>query len=156
MSVQIITNYTPASHILCGEALKETYANFRIEVLREVDWATWHGKLKRLPGGKGWCIRKAHLLNLTSALDQYSIPYTISEFIPAPVAPTTIMPVQIAHQLGNGNLPSVKDADDQPKVQTYQPGELLLPEHLEHSYKKALANLDFATRGAPTNGATYQ
>jgi hypothetical protein len=109
MSVQIVTNYTPASHILCGIALKETYANFRISVLREVEWATWHGKLKRFPGGKGWCIRKAHLLNLTSALDQYSIPYTISEFIPAPVIVPPTMAVQIAHQLGNESLPAVND-----------------------------------------------
>lgn len=85
--VQIILNHTPRSHVLLGEALKDTYADFRIKVLREVEWATWHTRLRltEATGGtnnKGWCIRKANLPDLENELAKYCIPYESVEYHP--------------------------------------------------------------------------
>jgi len=81
--LHIITNYTLRSHVLCGEALKDVYADFRLKVLREVEWATWHTKMK-VPGGKGWCIRKNNLPELLSELNKVSIPHHITEYVAPP------------------------------------------------------------------------
>ena len=78
--LQIITDYTPRSHVLCGIALKDVYANFRVTILREVEWATWHVKMK-IPGGKGWCIRKSNLPDLERELRNASISYEITEYV---------------------------------------------------------------------------
>jgi len=81
--LHIITNYTLRSHVLCGEALKDVYADFRLKVLREVEWATWHSKMK-VPGGKGWCIRKVDLPELLFELNKVAIPYYITEYVAPP------------------------------------------------------------------------
>jgi len=77
--LKIITNYTPRSHVLCGEALKDVYADFRLRVLRTVEWATWHSRMK-IDGSKGWCIRKDNLQDLTKELECAGIRYEIEEF----------------------------------------------------------------------------
>ena len=81
MTLRIILDYTPRSHILCGEDLKEKYADFRINILRVVEWATWHTRMK-VPGGKGWCIRKENLLDLEAHLQMAGIPYEKIPWVP--------------------------------------------------------------------------
>lgn len=78
--LKIVTNYTPRSHVLCGEALKDVYASFRLEVLRVEEWSTWHPKMAPIPGGKGWCIRKANFDDLVAKLAKYEIPYEVVEY----------------------------------------------------------------------------
>lgn len=80
-SLTIMKDYSARSHILCGIALKETYADYRIKVLRESEWATWHPKLK-VPDGKGWCIKKENLSDLEESLRKYQIPYSIVDCPP--------------------------------------------------------------------------
>ena len=81
MSLRIITNYTQKSHVLCGSSLKDTYADFRVKILREAEWATWHPRLK-VPDGKGWCIRQKNLVDLETELKNAAIPYDLVEHIP--------------------------------------------------------------------------
>lgn len=78
--LRIVTNYTPRSHVLCGEALKDVYAAFRLEVLRVEEWSTWHPKMAPIPGGKGWCIRKANFDDLVTKLNARGIPFEIVEY----------------------------------------------------------------------------
>lgn len=76
-SVTIHLDYTKASHVLTGEALKDVYVNFRLEILRVVPWATWHGRLTRDPAfTKGWNIKKEFLPLLEETLTKYGIPFT--------------------------------------------------------------------------------
>lgn len=79
-TIVVFTDYTKNSHVLCGLELKDKYADFRINVLRNADYATWHPKL-RVPDGKGWCIRKADLPTLETELRRASIPYEIRQYI---------------------------------------------------------------------------
>lgn len=74
----IFTDFTPASHLLFGEALKNEYADFRIRVLRGSEWASWHSRLSG-PYPKGWCIRKANLEELVAALKASDIPFEMKE-----------------------------------------------------------------------------
>lgn len=79
-AVTIITNYTEVSHVLCGDPLKDTFADFRITILRPAEWATWHSHLvAATPFTKGWCIKKENLLDLENALRYHKIPYDIRE-----------------------------------------------------------------------------
>ena len=72
----IITDYTRRSHLLCGEALKDQYADFRMNVLRPAEWASWHPKLVSAhPFAKGWCIKKENLKELESELCSRQITY---------------------------------------------------------------------------------
>jgi hypothetical protein len=77
--VTVLTNFTAASHLLFSESLKDTYADFRTNVLRNAEWATWHGKLLG-PYPKGWCIRKANLADLETALKSFNVPFEIREY----------------------------------------------------------------------------
>ncbi len=76
--VSIYLNYSPASHILNGIAIRDVYVDFRMNVLRKVDWAVWKGKLVKYPNvlTKGWTIRKNNLDELYEVLKKYEIPYT--------------------------------------------------------------------------------
>ncbi len=77
-SVTIYTNYSPASHILSGIALKDVYEHFRVSVLRGSGWAHWHTHLTKDPQvPKGWTIKKAHYQELCDKLREYNIPYTV-------------------------------------------------------------------------------
>lgn len=80
LDVVIYLDYTKDSHILTGLALKDIYIDFRLKVLREVEWATWKGKLVHDPRfNKGWTIKKENLKDLIQKLDEYSIPYIMEE-----------------------------------------------------------------------------
>jgi len=86
--VTIILNYTNASHVLCGDALKDVYADFRMKVLRPAEWASWHSHLiAASPFTKGWCIKKANLGTLETALLTHNIPYDMKVQEVDPLAP---------------------------------------------------------------------
>lgn len=74
--VHIWTDFTSSSHLLCGDALKTVYSNFRLTVLRQAEWATWHSNL-RGPFPKGWCIRKGDLPTLQESLRAHQIPFVV-------------------------------------------------------------------------------
>ncbi len=95
--LRIILDYTPRSHILCGEDLKEKYADFRINVLRVVEWATWHTRMK-VPGGKGWCIRKENLPDLEAQLQTAAIPYEKISYVPPTSTDAVTEPVEMSDQ----------------------------------------------------------
>jgi hypothetical protein len=90
--VIITLNYSKASHLLHGLTIRDTYIDFRIKVLREVGWATWHGRLTRYQClSKGWCIKKANYADLITALGEYGVPYVVkdaSEYATIPKKPT--------------------------------------------------------------------
>ena len=76
-SLIIHLNYSKNSHILSGVALKDVYSDFRINVLREANWAHWHAILTRDPSvAKGWTIKKDFLAECENQLIKFGIPYT--------------------------------------------------------------------------------
>lgn len=86
----IFTDYSQLSHVLCGDGLREEYKNFRITILRNADWASWHHKLVRAaPYTCGWSVRKDKLVNLKNALVEYGIPFVEKATFTPTVSATT-------------------------------------------------------------------
>jgi hypothetical protein len=75
--LRIYTDYSPASHVITGVALKEHLAEFRVNVLKQELHASWHYKLVKIPEGKGWTIKKEKLDQLLGYLGTCGISYDV-------------------------------------------------------------------------------
>lgn len=86
----IYLDYSPISHVITSERLKDELATFRVEVLKREFKMTWNPRLKKIPEKKGWLFKKNDLDLLCMRLGAMNLGFSINNIeapLPSPPPP---------------------------------------------------------------------